>query len=365
MVPVAGARQAVRRFAEEAAVAPAAGLDGAGAGADRLDRLHAPVRDDLAAVNRVVVDRMQSPVSFIPRLAGHIAGSGGKRLRPLVTLLAARCCGYDGARHVALAACVEFIHTATLLHDDVVDDSAVRRGAATANAVWGNQASVLVGDFLFSRAFELMVEDGSLEVLAILSKASSVIAEGEVMQFLAANDTATGEADCLRVVEAKTARLFAAAAEVGAVAAAESGAAPDAEADRWRAALVDYGAHLGVAFQLVDDALDYGGADASLGKAVGDDFRDGKVTLPAVLAFARGDERERGFWRRTLEDRRQNDGDLERAIDLVARRGAVRDTVARARKRAENARAALAALPCNRYRAALSDAAVFAVERAW
>lgn len=363
MVAVAGARQAVRRFAEEAAVAPAAGLDGAGAGADRLDRLHAPVRDDLAAVNRVVVDRMQSPVSFIPRLAGHIAGSGGKRLRPLVTLLAARCCGYDGARHVALAACVEFIHTATLLHDDVVDDSAVRRGAATANAVWGNQASVLVGDFLFSRAFELMVEDGSLEVLAILSKASSVIAEGEVMQFLAANDTATGEDDCMRVIEAKTARLFAAAAEVGAVAAAESGAAP--AADRWRAALTDYGAHLGVAFQLVDDALDYGGAGASLGKAVGDDFRDGKVTMPAVLAFARGDERERGFWRRTLEDRRQSDGDLERAIDLVARRGAVRDTVARARTRAENARAALAALPCNRYRAALDEAAVFAVERAW
>ena len=344
-------------------MAPAAGLDGAGAGADRLDRLHAPVRDDLAAVNRVVVDRMQSPVSFIPRLAGHIAGSGGKRLRPLVTLLAARCCGYDGARHVALAACVEFIHTATLLHDDVVDDSAVRRGAATANAVWGNQASVLVGDFLFSRAFELMVEDGSLEVLAILSKASSVIAEGEVMQFLAANDTATGEDDCMRVIEAKTARLFAAAAEVGAVAAAESGAAP--AADRWRAALTDYGAHLGVAFQLVDDALDYGGAGASLGKAVGDDFRDGKVTMPAVLAFARGDERERGFWRRTLEDRRQSDGDLERAIDLVARRGAVRDTVARARTRAENARAALAALPCNRYRAALDEAAVFAVERAW
>ena len=345
-------------------MAPAAELDGAGAGADRLDRLHAPVRDDLAAVNRVVVDRMQSPVSFIPRLAGHIAGSGGKRLRPLVTLLAARCCGYDGARHVALAACVEFIHTATLLHDDVVDDSAVRRGAATANAVWGNQASVLVGDFLFSRAFELMVEDGSLEVLAILSKASSVIAEGEVMQFLAANDTATGEDDCMRVVEAKTARLFAAAAEVGAVAAAESGAAP-AAADRWRAALTDYGAHLGVAFQLVDDALDYGGAGASLGKAVGDDFRDGKVTLPAVLAFARGDERERGFWRRTLEERRQNDGDLERAIDLVARCGAVRDTVARARKRAESARAALAALPRNRYSEALAEAALFAVERAW
>ena len=343
-------------------MAPAAGLDHAEARADRLDRLHALARDDLAAVNRVVVDRMQSPVAFIPRLAGHIAGAGGKRLRPLVTLLAARCCGYDGARHVALAACVEFIHTATLLHDDVVDDSALRRGAATANAVWGNQASVLVGDFLFSRAFELMVEDGSLDVLAILSKASSVIAEGEVMQFLAANDTTTDEADCLRVVEAKTARLFAAAAEVGAVAATESGAAPRDSADRWRGALADYGRHLGVAFQLVDDALDYGGG-AALDKTVGDDFREGTVTLPAVLAFARGDDRERNFWRRVLEDVRQGDGDLERAIDLVARRGAVRDTVALARERAESALAALEPLPRNRYRDALAEAAAFAVER--
>lgn len=337
-------------------MALAAGFDNARAGADMLYRLQGLVRDDLAAVNRIVVDRMQSPVALIPRLAGHITASGGKRLRPLVTLLAARTCGYAGDRHVILAACVEFIHTATLLHDDVVDASARRRGAATANAVWGNSASVLVGDFLFSRAFELMVEDGALEVLAILSSASSAIAEGEVMQLLTANDTETGEEAYLEVVAAKTARLFAAAAEVGAAVAG---------ADGKRRALFDYGADLGVCFQLVDDALDYAAAETTLGKAVGDDFREGKITLPTILAFARGDSGERRFWRRTLEDGRQDEGDLDRAIALIARRSAFADTISRARVYANRARDTLAALPANRYRDALAEVAEFAVERAY
>ena len=345
-----------RRNSGETALALAAGFDGA-VGADRLGRLQSPVRRELAAVNRLIVDRMQSPVAFIPRLAGHITASGGKRLRPLVTLLAARACGYEGDRHIALAACVEFIHTATLLHDDVVDSSALRRGAATANAVWGNQASVLVGDFLFSRAFELMVEDGALEVLAILSSASAAIAEGEVMQLMTARDTATTEETYLEVVTAKTARLFAAAAEVG---AAVAGRPAD-----WRRRLFDYGADLGVCFQLVDDALDYAAAETTLGKTVGDDFREGKVTLPAILAFARGGEDERRFWRRALEEGRRTDGDLERAVELIARRGAFDDTLARARRHADRARAALAALPDGRYRDALADAAAFAAERAW
>ncbi len=322
-----------------------------------LDRLQELVHDDLAAVNRVIVERMQSPVGLIPQLAGHLTASGGKRLRPLVTLLAGRMCGYQGERQVALAACVEFIHTATLLHDDVVDDSALRRGVATANALWGNQASVLVGDFLFSRAFQLMVEDGSLEVLAILSNASAAIAEGEVMQLLTSNDTATTEDDYLAVITAKTARLFAAAAEIGAVVAERPGAE--------RRALFDYGLNLGIGFQLVDDGLDYSAAEATLGKTVGDDFREGKITLPVVLAFARGSDEERAFWRRTLEDGVLDETDLSHAIDLLDKHNAIADTLARARGYGARARAQLTALPANRYHQALIEVAQFAIERAY
>lgn len=324
---------------------------------DRLAAMQALVHDDLAAVNCLIIERMQSPVSLIPHLAGHITASGGKRLRPIVTLLASRLCGYEGERHQTLAACVEFIHTATLLHDDVVDASDLRRGTATANAIWGNEASVLVGDFLFSRAFQLMVEDGSLEVLAILSGASAVIAEGEVMQLLTSNDTSTSETDYLAVITAKTARLFAAAAEIGAV-VCESTA-------EQRQALYDYGEALGMSFQLVDDALDYTAAQATLGKTIGDDFRQGKITLPVVLAFARGNERERSFWRRTLEDGGYRNSDLSQAIDLLDKYNAVADTLTRAKKYAERARAALDGFPDNAYRSALGDAADFAVERAY
>lgn len=324
---------------------------------ETLYRLHALVQDDLAAVNRVIVDRMQSPVSLIPQLAGHITASGGKRLRPLVTLLAARMCGYAGDRHVPLAACVEFIHTATLLHDDVVDDSELRRGNATANALWGNQASVLVGDFLFSRAFQVMVDDGSLEVLNILSSASAVIAEGEVMQLMTSNDTATTEDAYLQVITAKTARLFAAAAEVGGVVSECS--------DDERRALFEYGLNLGIGFQLIDDGLDYAAAEATLGKTIGDDFREGKITLPVVLAYDRADELERAFWRRTLEQGEQGEHDLARAIDLLAKHNAIADTIARARDYGLKARAALDGFKANRYRQALLDAVDFAVERSY
>ena len=324
---------------------------------EALYRLHALVQDDLTAVNRVIVDRMQSPVSLIPQLAGHITASGGKRLRPLVTLLAARMCGYEGKRHVPLAACVEFIHTATLLHDDVVDDSALRRGNATANALWGNEASVLVGDFLFSRAFQVMVDDGSLDVLRILSSASAVIAEGEVMQLMTSNDTATTEAAYLQVITAKTARLFAAAAEVGGVVA-------DCSNDE-RRALFDYGLNLGIGFQLIDDGLDYAAAEATLGKTIGDDFREGKITLPVVLAYDRADELERAFWRRTLEQGEQGEQDLARAIDLLAKHNAIGDTIERAREYGAKARATLQGFESNRFQQALLDAVDFAVERSY
>ena len=247
-------------------------LDGERGTPSPLERLSALVADDLKAVNELIVRRMESPVALIPELAGHIIAAGGKRLRPLLTLGAARMCGYRGARQVRLAACVEFIHTATLLHDDVVDDSELRRGLASANALWGNEASVLVGDFLLSRAFELMVEDGSLAVLAILSRTASVIAEGEVMQLMTANDTSTAETTYLEVIEAKTAELFAAACRIGAVVAER----PKVEEE----ALEGFGVNLGIAFQLIDDVLDYSAQQATLGKTVGDDFREGKITLP-------------------------------------------------------------------------------------
>lgn len=322
-----------------------------------LERLMSLTATDLARVNEVILEQMQSQVLLIPQLAGHIIAAGGKRLRPMLTLNAARLCGYEGERHTGLAACVEFIHTATLLHDDVVDESDLRRGAATANAVWGNKASVLVGDFLFARAFELMVADGSLDVLRILSRASSVIAEGEVHQLITANDTDTTEQDYLEVIEAKTATLFAAATEIGAVVADR----PEEE----RAALVSFGLNIGMAFQLIDDVLDYSARQATLGKAVGDDFRDGKITLPIVLAFRHGDEEARVFWRRTLEDLEQKKGDLKRAIQMLESAGALRATVDRARDYSQKALDALAVFPDSEHKQALQEAAAFAVERTY
>ena len=321
-----------------------------------LDALTDLVRDDLEACNRLIVARMDSQVALIPRLAAHIVAAGGKRLRPLLTLAAARLCGYAGDRHVALAACVEFIHTATLLHDDVVDESALRRGTPSANALFGNKPSVLVGDFLFARAFQVMVENGSLRVLGILAQASATIAEGEVLQLVTQNDLSTTEAQYLQVIEGKTAALFAAATEVGAVVADR----PEADA----AALRTYGHALGVAFQLVDDALDYSGSGAALGKTVGDDFREGKITLPVLLAHARGDESERGFWRRVLEDRDQRDGDLPHALALMRRHGTLDATVTRARTYGDEALAALSRFPHGPARDALEGIVGFCIARA-
>lgn len=320
-----------------------------------LEPLFQLLKPDLERVNRLIVERMHSPVSLVAELAGHIVSAGGKRLRPMLTLACARLCGYDGDRHVALAAVVEFIHTATLLHDDVVDDSRLRRGRDTANAIWGNKPPVLVGDFLFARSFQLMVEDGSLKVLEILSRAAAVIAEGEVHQLMTANDTSTGEAAYMEVIEAKTAALFAAASRVGAVLADR----PPAEEE----AIERFGRHLGIAYQLVDDVLDFTAAEVELGKALGDDFRDGKLTLPILIAFARGDAEERAFWRRTLEDGEQGPGDLDRAVRLLDRHGALAETMARARNHAASAMDALAMFPDGPLRRALAETAAFAVER--
>ena len=320
-----------------------------------LDPLFRLMATDLERVNALIVERMHSPVALIPQLAGHIVSAGGKRLRPLLTLGCSRLCGYRGERHVAIAAVVEFIHTATLLHDDVVDASELRRGRDTANALWGNKPAVLVGDFLFARSFQLMVEDGSLKVLEILSRAASVIAEGEVHQLTTANDTATTEEAYLAVIEAKTAALFAAAARVGAVLAERS---LDDEL-----ALERFGHNLGIAYQLIDDMLDFSARPTELGKNVGDDFRDGKITLPIVIAFARGDSEERAFWRRTLETGEQGSADLDRALGILERRGALAETLARARSYAATAIDALDWFPDSPLRRALVEAAAFATER--
>lgn len=322
-----------------------------------IDALQRLVGEDLQKVNQHILTHMQSPVALIPQLASHLIAAGGKRLRPMLTLAAANLCGYTGTRHIGLSACVEFIHTATLLHDDVVDESELRRGQESANAVWGNQASVLVGDFLFSRAFQLMVADGSLQVLKILSDASAVIAEGEVLQLMTANDPQASEEAYLEVIRSKTATLFAAASRVGAVVADR----PSIQEE----ALESFGMNLGIAFQLIDDVLDYSAKQAQLGKTVGDDFREGKVTLPLILAWRRGSEEEREFWRRTIERLDQTPDDLEKAIGLMTKHRSLTDTVERARHYASIAKDSLGIFPDSDMKKAMLDVVDFCVERAY
>ncbi len=304
-----------------------------GAKVNGIDQLSLLVADELAAVNQLILARMESSVALIPQLAGYIIGNGGKRLRPLLTLATAKMCGYSGPRSVKLATAVEFIHTATLLHDDVVDESDLRRGNPAAHAVFGNLAAVLVGDFLYSRAFQLMTEDGSLDVLRILAQSSALIAEGEVLQLATTNDSATSEQAYLEVVQAKTAELFAAACRIGGLVAAR----PTAEID----ALRSYGHNLGIAFQIIDDVLDYSAEQARLGKSVGDDFKEGKMTLPVILAIARADSSERAFWQRCLGDLQQQEGDFAEAQKLLAKHGCLADCVARAKHYAAIAHDAL------------------------
>ena len=322
-----------------------------------LDPLMNLVAGDMNGVNSVILERMQSKVALIPELAGHLIAGGGKRMRPMLTLACARLLGYTGTRHYKLAAAVEFIHTATLLHDDVVDGSGLRRGKQTANLIWGNPASVLVGDFLFSRAFELMVEDGSLKVLKILSSASSVIAEGEVEQLTAQRRTDTDEEQYLAIVSAKTAALFAAACRVSPV-VAEAG-------EEAELALESYGRQLGIAFQLADDVIDYASDARVMGKGVGDDFRDGKMTLPVILAFARGNEGDRAFWSAAMAGERVGDEDLAHAIGLLGATGALSDTIELARQYGRRAIDALAPFPAGKAKSALVEAVEFAIRRAY
>lgn len=320
-----------------------------------IERLVSLTQADMERVNAMILSRTGSDVTMIPEVANHLISSGGKRLRPMLTLAGATLCGFEGDGHVKLAAAVEFMHTATLLHDDVVDESDLRRGKVAARMLWGNEASVLVGDFLLGQAFRMMVEVGSLRALDILSTAACLIAEGEVMQLAAAKNTETTEDEYLAVIRGKTAELFGAACEVGPVLAGRSKAE--------QAACRSYGMNLGIAFQLIDDALDYGGVSAKLGKNIGDDFREGKITLPVVLSFRRGSAEERAFWQRTLAEGDIREGDLDQAISIMRKHKALDATLERARHYGDMARDALALFPDSAMKTALFETVEFCIAR--
>ena len=311
------------------------------------------LQPQLNAVNACLLQKMESPVALIPEIAGYLISLGGKRLRPLLTIASAELCGYKGERHIHLAACVEFIHTATLLHDDVVDESTLRRGMETANSLWSNKASVLVGDFLFSRAFELMVADGSLEVLGILSRASSAISEGEVLQLSMSHSLELTQETYLKIIESKTARLFSAATEVGAVVAE----APDEK----RQALTQFGRSLGVAFQLMDDVLDYTARQSQLGKTIGDDFREGKVTLPLLLAYQSGCETS--FWEDMLAKKSRDNHDLQKALILLNKSSALVESKKLTEAYVNEALTCLTKFPPSPLKSAMEELAHFSLHR--
>jgi octaprenyl-diphosphate synthase len=321
-----------------------------------LDALYALIRPDLKLVDGLILQRVRNEVTLIETVAQHIIASGGKRIRPALTLISAQLCGYSGQRHIPLAASIEFIHTATLLHDDVVDESMLRRGSPTANASFGNKASILVGDFLLSQAFQLMVEDGSLQVLKILSDASAIISEGEVLQLMTEGEPSTSIEAYLQVIERKTAVLFAAACELGAVAGENKNNEP---------LLRSFGHFIGMAFQLIDDALDYNADQTTLGKTVGDDFREGKVTLPVITAYQAGDDSEKAFWQRTLGDGQQTEDDLTHAKNLIAKHGGVTATIKMAHDYCQQARQAIASFPQSPAKSAMLDIVDFCASRAY
>lgn len=335
--------------------APKAGARGAGNRAASIEPLLALVKADMEEVNRLILNKCGSDVALIPEVARHLIDSGGKRLRPMLTIASAQMCGYEGANHVVLAAAVEFMHTATLLHDDVVDESNLRRGKMAARMLWGNQASVLVGDFLLGQAFRMMVEAGSMQALDVLSHAATVIAEGEVLQLGTAKNLDTTQDEYMAVVNAKTAALFAAATEVGPILAGSGRGAISA--------FRSYGTNLGLAFQLIDDALDYGGSAKSLGKNTGDDFREGKVTLPVLLCYRRGSDKERQFWREAIEQGQNDDSRLEEAMRLMHEREAITDTIERARQYCGLAEDALAIFGESPHREALIEVLEFSLQR--
>ncbi|MBF0381863.1 MAG: polyprenyl synthetase family protein [Magnetococcales bacterium] len=322
-----------------------------------LAELHALIKEDLEKTNQIIIDQLDAQVELIPQLGSHLINSGGKRLRPALTLLTARMFGYTGTQHALLAAVVEFIHTATLLHDDVVDGSMTRRGSETANSVWGSKAPVLVGDFLFSRSFQMLVEHGDLQVLRIIADACAVISEGEVLQLVVTNDLATDEKKYMQVVSSKTATLFSAAMQLGAVLCNRS----SEEIDK----VANYGLLLGQAYQVVDDALDYSATQETLGKTIGDDYQEGKITLPVIHAYSHGSEEERAFWRLSLEETNHPEDGLKTAIQIIKDRGSLDYAMKIARDLVEQAKKQLATFPQSTERDTMLTLADFAVDRSY
>jgi octaprenyl-diphosphate synthase len=321
-----------------------------------LDILYHLIQDDLKRVDAAILDRVQEQAPLIHDVARHIIASGGKRIRPAITLISAQLCGYKGDKHIHLAAAVELLHTATLLHDDVVDESDLRRGLPTANETFGNKASILVGDFLLSQAFQLMVGDGSLDSLRILSDASAIISQGEVLQLMHQGNIDIGEEDYMAILAAKTAILFSSAAELGAVIAGKKD---------WEPALRQYGNAIGLGFQMVDDALDYAADEQTLGKTVGDDFREGKITLPVLFAYRAASGEEKSFWQRTMGEHRQNEQDLQQAIAYLHHHRAIEKTISAASKQIASAKGALSPFPESEAKSAMLDLADFCIARAY
>ncbi|AQX28297.1 MULTISPECIES: polyprenyl synthetase family protein [unclassified Bartonella] len=312
-------------------------------------------KEDMEHINQLIISMAKSNVEMIPEISNHLISSGGKRIRPMITLAAAHMFGYQGDKHIKLATAVEFMHTATLLHDDVVDESELRRGKSTARMIWGNQASVLVGDFLLGQAFKMMVDVGSLEALSVLANAAAIIAEGEVMQLSAAKNIETNVSDYLKIINAKTAALFSAAAEVGPIIAGYG--------HEERSALHQYGLSLGLAFQLIDDVLDYSSSAQYLGKNIGDDFREGKITMPVILSYTRGNDTEKTFWKQALENNHNNDEALKYAKQLIEKYDGLTDTIEQARIYGKLAIDALSSIKENPAKNALIDIIDFCIER--
>ena len=313
------------------------------------------LQDDMREVNRIILENMQSDVALIPQLAQYLIAAGGKRIRPLLTLASTSVFNGPMDKSYHLAAAVEFIHTATLLHDDVVDESLERRGQQAANLIFGNQASVLVGDFLFSKSFQMMVTSGSLEILSILSDAAAIIAQGEVLQLSTTNDVDTTLESYLKVVESKTAALFAASCKVGPVLSGAS--------EEERAAMKRYGTDIGIAFQIIDDALDYNADQTKLGKEIGDDFREGKMTAPVIFAIQSGSDEEKAFWQRTLGDKAQTDGDFDQALTLIRKHQSFDKTMNLAQQYARDAKSALVNVPNGPYKVLLADLTDYVLSR--
>ncbi len=321
-----------------------------------LEELSSLVKDDLIKVNSLIIANLESNVPLVPMVAKHLVNSGGKRIRPVLTLLSSKLFGYNsGKSHIELAACVEFIHMATLLHDDVIDNSALRRGSPTANSIWGNKTSVLIGDFLFSKAFQLMVKNGSLKILNILSDTSSILAQGEVMQLSMANNIEVSEEKCFRVIEDKTAKLFEAACKVGGVISN----AKEEEVLK----IAEFGKCIGISFQLIDDAMDYSSDSNKTGKRKGDDFREGKVTLPLIMAVIKGNQKEKNFWKRVIEDLDQNEGDFEEALKIINKYDTIEETIKKAKSYSDSAIKIIGSLPQNPYRDALIEISSFSTYR--